>query len=317
MVVKPIINLATKYTDDIVGLGVRKWTKPTTFEGLSYAEEIIGDTFIRTTKNFLEQIRQSTKTTIKFKYKGFFNLAKKTNEYKNLIDEMDISLDCISNKELVKKIKTLGDYFSCEELSKMDELCRLGMNIDDVIFCRGDITKLGILTDKIRPKSLEEIKHYIKDYVNKLDVFKHNDESSNYECTKQINAFISSQKNFLIDDILYRGELSEYQINRLLKLILEKQSNPEKIIKYTPGHLFSTTNNLESLTHIFDYADKCFIKIIGISGKCKGVDVNDLLKTQNKFFNQNEILLSSTSEFEVIEGFVENGRLIITMKFLK
>ena len=50
MVVKPIINLATKYTDDIVGLGVRKWTKPTTFEGLSYAEEIIGDTFIRTTK---------------------------------------------------------------------------------------------------------------------------------------------------------------------------------------------------------------------------------------------------------------------------
>ena len=28
MVVKPIINLATKYTDDVIGINVRKWTKP-------------------------------------------------------------------------------------------------------------------------------------------------------------------------------------------------------------------------------------------------------------------------------------------------
>ena len=34
MAIKPIINLATKYTDDIIGFGVRKWTKPTTLECL-------------------------------------------------------------------------------------------------------------------------------------------------------------------------------------------------------------------------------------------------------------------------------------------
>ena len=32
MVVKPIINIATRYTDDIVGSGVRKWAKPTSFK---------------------------------------------------------------------------------------------------------------------------------------------------------------------------------------------------------------------------------------------------------------------------------------------
>ena len=26
MVVRPIINIATKYTDDVIGFGVRKWT---------------------------------------------------------------------------------------------------------------------------------------------------------------------------------------------------------------------------------------------------------------------------------------------------
>ena len=34
-----------KYTDDIVGLGVRKWTKPTSFEGLRLAPQATCDVF--------------------------------------------------------------------------------------------------------------------------------------------------------------------------------------------------------------------------------------------------------------------------------
>ena len=57
MVVKPIINLATKYTDDIVGFGVRKWIKPTNIEGLHFAPEAIGDTIsIQNPLKILNQI---------------------------------------------------------------------------------------------------------------------------------------------------------------------------------------------------------------------------------------------------------------------
>lgn len=45
MVVKPIINFATKYTDDILGLSVRKWTKPRSFENLRFAPRNTGDVF--------------------------------------------------------------------------------------------------------------------------------------------------------------------------------------------------------------------------------------------------------------------------------
>lgn len=43
--VKPIINIATKYTDDIVGFGVRKWTKPKSFERLRLAPQATTDVF--------------------------------------------------------------------------------------------------------------------------------------------------------------------------------------------------------------------------------------------------------------------------------
>ena len=44
MAIKPIINLATKYTDDVIGIGVRKWSKPTNLEGLRLAPKITKDT---------------------------------------------------------------------------------------------------------------------------------------------------------------------------------------------------------------------------------------------------------------------------------
>lgn len=52
MVVKPIITLATKYTDDIVGFGVRKWVKPPNIDGLRYAPRLKTD--IASISNSLE-----------------------------------------------------------------------------------------------------------------------------------------------------------------------------------------------------------------------------------------------------------------------
>ena len=43
MVVKSLINLTTKYANNIVELGVRKWTKPTSIEGLRFAPQVSGD----------------------------------------------------------------------------------------------------------------------------------------------------------------------------------------------------------------------------------------------------------------------------------
>ena len=54
MLVKPIMNLATKYTDDIVGLGVRKWTKPVNINGLKLATSPITDSFSSSLKKVNE-----------------------------------------------------------------------------------------------------------------------------------------------------------------------------------------------------------------------------------------------------------------------
>ena len=54
MVVKPIITLATKYTDDIIGIGVRKWAKPTSLEGLRLAPSATVDSFSSTIKKASE-----------------------------------------------------------------------------------------------------------------------------------------------------------------------------------------------------------------------------------------------------------------------
>lgn len=51
MVVKPIINLATKYTDDIIGFGVRNWAKPTNFKGLKIASSSTDNTVFAFTNN--------------------------------------------------------------------------------------------------------------------------------------------------------------------------------------------------------------------------------------------------------------------------
>lgn len=54
MLVKPIIDIATKYSDDVIGLGVRKWTKPKGLEGLRLAPRTSADSFSSTIKKASE-----------------------------------------------------------------------------------------------------------------------------------------------------------------------------------------------------------------------------------------------------------------------
>ena len=96
MAVKPIINLATKYTDNVIGLGVRKWTKPTNFKGLKYARELSKD---------VVQLEQ------KMPNKLFSLLEKKIiNEIKGGKIENARVIDKSGN--LVKDIEFIGDKYS-------------------------------------------------------------------------------------------------------------------------------------------------------------------------------------------------------------
>lgn len=85
MVVKPIINLITKYADDIVGFGVRKWTKPTNIEGLMLAPEAIGDTIKFSKANFNNS--NVNKFKLLFSQNTHQSLYKET---KSLISELPL-----------------------------------------------------------------------------------------------------------------------------------------------------------------------------------------------------------------------------------
>ena len=257
------------------------------------------------------------KKLIKFKHEGFLNFSRLSDDFAASCDEMTMALSDLKNKDLAKRIRESGDLFSFDEIVNMDNCLDMGMAADDIFRCRGDHSLLSILKGEVKLLSPEKIKHYIQEYVNKLEVFKKNDSASNFEYTKIINKFIKSSNDTTIGvDTLYRGEQSNTQIKRLVKLLTEKNMHPEKVIKYTPDHLYSTTDDLSVLTDKYEYADKCFVKITGVKGKCKGIDVNKVLGSNNKFFNQKETLLPSTSEFEVVEGHFENGRLMVTLRFI-
>ena len=284
---------------------------------IRYDSQMLAKTMIRDTslgKSVLS-LPAVNKSDIVFETAGNFNRKNYARSYEQSMQEMKEALYCVDDKELAKKIKSTGDLYSLDEVSKIEELVQSGIPVEDAIRCRGSEELLQVLDGNVKLEPEMTIKHMVEEYVNKLAVFKEKDKNNFQECTKKINKFIESKTEYVKDSVLYRGEQSEVEIHRLLSLALEKQLNPHKTVKYAPNHLFSTTNRLETLTQDYDYADKCLIKIVGTEGKCKGIDVNKMIGSKNKFFSQNEILLSSTSEFEVVEGVIDNGRLVVTLKY--
>ena len=317
-----IINYAKNYTDDVVRLVKQTDSQPVTcvIDSLPISPKLAGnlatDCFQRSDVLSFLRSGGSAKKLVKFSHEGSLNYSQLSDDFINSCDEMAMAIDDLNDRSFAKRISSSGDLFSYAEICNMKDCMKLEMTADDIIRCRGDYALYGILKDEVKLLSLDKIKHYIEEYVNKLQVFKKNDSASNFEYTKIINKFIKSSNDTIGVDTLYRGEQSRFQIKRLLKLLAEKNKHPDKLVKYTPDHLFSTTDDLSVLTDKYEYADKCFIKIIGVKGKCKGIDVNKLLDTKNKFFNQKEILLPSTCEFEVVEGHIENGRLMVTLRFI-
>lgn len=144
MIAKPIINLATKYTGDIVGPGVRNWVKTTNIEGLRFTPKTIGDTTKFVTKvsnatpvltnmtdDFSREFNEINKKLIKASQQGdFLEISKEINRLPNSTER-----DFLMEKFLVRyKVfkdpfigiqKNLSEIFG-RELSdiEMTELCK-------------------------------------------------------------------------------------------------------------------------------------------------------------------------------------------------
>ena len=313
------VNHAGKYSDKAKTV-IKHADSPIqqSAEFLNSMPELLAKTFIKDTSLSKSALTLPSvpKSDLVFKNKGGFNQNQYVRSFEQRIQDMREGLYCIDNKELKDAIKSSGDLYSFEEISKMEEMISGGISVQDAIKCRGSEELLQVFDGKVKPEPEVTIKHLVEEYVNKLAVFKEKDKNNFSENTKKINKFIETQSEYIQDSTLYRGEQSERQIHRLISLALEKQQHPQKTVKYAPNHLWSTTNNLKVLTDDYDYADKCLIKIVGTEGKCKGIDVNKMLGSKNRFFTQKETLLSGTSEFEVIEGHIENNRLMVTLKYI-
>ena len=285
------------------------------FKGLRYAPEILGKSVSGIKKVAQIPIRSGSK--VGFPGRGYFDIEKYSRRFSKSLQEMEDSLFCVSDRGLAQRLKSSGDMYTMEEISNIEELINnTNISVDKAIKCRGSERLLQMLDGNVKIESSSTIYHYLEDYVNRIMKFKAKDKENMGEITKKINKFINSKMGALTESVLYRGEQSETEITRLISLILEKQKNPDKVVKYGVDHLYSTTQDLRVLTHDYDYADKCFIKIIGVEGKCKGLNINEILGSKNKFFSQKEILLPSTSEFEVVDGCIQDGRLMVTLRFL-
>ena len=101
----------SKYTDDVVGLGVRKWTKPTSLEGLRFAPEVIGDT------------TKLSKVAQKIKLKNFTHdeiLDMKPSTFKKILGERTDIPEYI-NKDLLtpEKLNLYDELMELEAIQKM------------------------------------------------------------------------------------------------------------------------------------------------------------------------------------------------------
>ena len=118
-----------KHTDDVVGLGVRKWTKPTNLEGLRFAPDAIGDTinisktaFKAPTNDRLKLILQEQGLTLK----GKFHL--KNGSYGGLADDFEETIISDNNlvfiEELIKRFPKNNADVSNTKLQEMLILLR-------------------------------------------------------------------------------------------------------------------------------------------------------------------------------------------------
>lgn len=128
----------SKYTDDVVGLGVRKWTKPTNLEGLRFAPETIGDTVKFSTTPISKNIKSHPDNTLVddivmyiegYKQKGehfipaSLDTSSPTFKFIEYCKEMKFEPTVERYKEfLYFKMKSSGLNVSREELLKIIEL---------------------------------------------------------------------------------------------------------------------------------------------------------------------------------------------------
>jgi len=224
--------------------------------------------------------------------------------------DMELCLDMI-DPNLAKAIRNSGDLFTADEIIQMQSLLK-NYKLNDIIRYHGNIAQIEAATAGSHATS-GEIKKLLSDYVNKMEQFKARDAYSMQDSLNKINKGI---REFGDDfsGILYRGELSDTQITRMLETYLRQKELGRPIIFY-PNKLVSTSFSKRAVTVDYHYGDKCLIIIDAPKGT-KGFSVNRILEGKNKYSAQQEFLLPSNTGYEITSLTHDGERLIFNVRLV-
>lgn len=224
--------------------------------------------------------------------------------------EMELCLDMI-DPNLAKAIRNSGDLFTTDEILQMQSLLK-NYKLSDIIRYHGDIAKIESSVAGSHATT-GEIRKLVSDYVNKMEQFKARDAYSMEDSLNKINKGIR-EFGEEFSGTLYRGELSDSQITRMLETYLRQKELGRPIIYY-PNRLVSTSFSEKAITVDYHYADKCLIRIETPKGT-RGFSVNKLLEGKNKYKEQQEFLLPSNIGYEISSLTHDGKRLIFDVRLI-
>ena len=270
MVIKPIINLATKYTDDVIGIGVRKWTKPTNLEGLRLAPKITKDT-VCISQNCPQKIMK-------------------------LVDSLPVKAIPKEGLQMIDKVYLGSSYFM--DLAVPTFSARLANGMGTI--------KSKLMSLPLDNKTLQAIKNAnSSDELSFLlkDIFAKQFKDTLIKTNKVFynNALPAAEKQRLISAIKEQDFSWTFNMYKALSL---KSTNPrvleiEKILQQKYGMEFVSLNddvvNAEKLLRACELMHKNGDKLV------KNCIVTDLMVANGKCLGtESAVLLSSTNLYKIL-----------------
>lgn len=228
-------------------------------------------------------------------------------------EEMDIALSMVDPK-LAKRVKASGDLYTLSELYDMNN--SIGKySIDELLRYHGDFALLQAARSNTHLNSLGELKSILEEYVNNYSKFKARDSFNLAAQTQKINSGIRQFGENSPQRIIFRGELSESQIDRISNIYEVGKSTGQRLIYY-PNHILSTSISKDAVTKQGKYAEKCLLEI-EVPPDAKLLNVNKMLPAKNKFSWQEEFLLAGDSGFEILSRIIDGDRLVFRLRLLQ
>ena len=253
-------------------------------------------------------------TSTNFSNKGLNkNIFSRIND---TIQEMQIALSDMP-ENVANKIRYTGDLYTYDELSAIQKLLynRPEISVSDALRCRGNAAKIDLATQTVHFRNYAEFKKELDEYVNSLVKFKTRDP---YSLQARVNRIDNGIAMYGIkpNQTLYRGELSDTVICRLLHMAEFKRLNKDSKVIYYPERLHSASKSKSAITDIGNYARKCLIEIDATSGTNKAIDINNCLGSKNDFAWQEEMLFGSKTPFEILGSQMDGEIPVIKMLLL-